>query len=128
MGGGLGSEHWPRSLPPASHPRLRKSLPLLRPLPTSPVEAGAPLWPLELEPKGGGEKVVEGVCTEVPCLWGGQEELWGRNVKGPSFAVLQAGCFMYFVSHAIHKGPVKEMSLFLFQKSECEGRVELENY
>lgn len=93
-------------------------MPLLGPLPTSPVEAGAPLWPLELEPEGWGEKVPEGVCTGVPCLWGGQEELWGRDVRGLSFAVLQAGCFIYFVSHVIHKGPAKEMYLFLFQKSE----------
>lgn len=50
---------------------------------------------------------------------GEQEWVWEREAREPSFAAFLlylAGCFIYFISHAIHKGPEKEIYLFLSQK------------
>lgn len=50
---------------------------------------------------------------------GEQEGMWEKEVRELSFAAFllyQAGCFIYFISHAICKGPEKEIYLFLSQK------------
>lgn len=115
---GSGIRRWPSSpLPPAFRPQIQEipAVPEVLSHTASllpPSRVASFLWPLDLQLAPG--RWMECLCQGK--MGGGE----GEGSEGLSVAEVllqhQAGCCCDFISYAVHKGPTREIHLFLFQK------------